>query len=133
MAVAPEGVWVISDTPNPTDEVNVIGGAALFLLDAISGDVIRQIDLAIEPAFSRGGLAITENAAWYIGFVDRYPIRVDLDTGQQTFVSLNNARAVGVATDGPTVWFALESLFDTDSVVGVDSATAAAAAAVVDQ
>ncbi|MCP4306192.1 MAG: hypothetical protein GY926_12640 [bacterium] len=127
LAVTSEGVWVLADTPAPGGELNVVGGGALFLLDARTGEVTRQIDLVIEPAFGRPGLAVTQDAAWYFGFIDGYPVRVDLATGRQTFARLDNAFAVGVATDGATVWFAVESHFGDDSIVGIEEAAAAVA------
>ncbi len=129
LAATSDGIWVLSDTLNPADEANVVGSGALFLLDHETGDVVRRIDLRLEPGFGRPGLAITDEAAWYLNFVDRYLVRVDLGTERQTFVSLGNAGAVGVVTDGTTVWLAVESMFESDWVVGIDVAAAAAATA----
>lgn len=132
LTVTDDGVWALADTPNPNDEPNVVGGAGLFLLDPGTGDILRRIDIRIESSFGRPGLAITEDAAWYFNFVDGYPIRFDFATGRETFIRINNGFAVGVVSDGTTVWYAVESFTGDNMVIGVDAAEAAAASAALD-
>ncbi len=131
LAATAEGIWVVSDTPHPTDQANVVGGGALFLLDSTTGAVIRRIDLILEPAFRRPGLVVTEDAVWYLDFANGYPVRVDFDTGRQTYVRLDGPGA-GLVADGTTLWVAEESYFASNRVVGIDLAEAAAASAALD-
>ena len=123
-------VFELADGP-----IRVVGHvtAALFLLDRNDGSVVRTIKQIIEPAFGRPSLAFTEDAAWYFGFVDGYPVRVDLETGRQTYVRLADGFAAGVVTDGTTVWFAVESFFADSSVVGIDAAEAATKSRALDR
>lgn len=133
LATTSDGVWVLSDVPHSGDLANVVGGGALFLLDADTGTVLRRIDLILEPAFGRPGLAVHDAAAWYIDFATGYPVRVDLNTERQVLLRLDDGLARGVATDGTTAWFAVESLFDSALVVGVAESAASAASSALDE
>lgn len=132
LALTDAGLWVLSDVLNPTDEPNVVGSAALFLLNPASGEVTRRIELRVSPSFSRPGVAITEDAAWFISFVDGYPVRLDFDTGRETFVRIPGF-AEGVVTDGTSVWFAVESFQGEHAVIGIDIDAAAAATRALDE
>ncbi len=127
LAATDSGIWVLSDVPNPTGDANVVGGGALFRLDSETGAVIRQIDLVREPAFGRPGLAFTDDAAWYLDFVDHFLIRVDLDSERQTLIRLDGVYGVGVVSDGSTVWVAAEGFSKSNTVIGIDAAIATAA------
>jgi DNA-binding beta-propeller fold protein YncE len=127
LAVTADGVWVLADTVNAGGGANVVGGGALFLLDRGTGTVVRRIDLHLEPHFGRPGLAMTDDAAWYIDTIDGYPVRVDLKTERQTYLRLNNAFGIGLITDGATVWVAAEHLFEDSRIYSIDTAEATAA------
>ena len=129
LAGSDDGVWVLSEV-NVEEEGSNVQRGSLFLLDPESGEVVREVDLIFAPAHARPGLALTDDAAWYVSFVDSYVVRVDLDTGRQTFVRPPGfgALAQGVATDGSTVYFITEGSFDNPGgVYGIDPREAAAA------
>jgi len=133
LAATGEGIWVLSDVPYPDGLANAVGGGALFLLDAETGTVLNRIDLILEPAFGRPGLAVSNGAAWYIDSATGYPVRVDLDTERQVILRLDNGGVSGVVTDGTMTWFAVESLFDSDLLVGVAESAAVAASSALDE
>jgi len=121
LAVTTDGLWVLSDTPNP-DQPDIAGDGALFLIDPGSEKVVRRLDLAYEPdASTSPGLVITETAAWFIDTIDGSVVRVDLDTGFEDYVYTGVGGARGLVATPDTVWFSA----DTGGLFGIDIAEAA--------
>jgi hypothetical protein len=126
-----EGIWVLSEV-HVEEDGNNLRRSALFLLDPISTEIVRQVDLISAPAHVRPGLALSDGAAWYINFVDWYPVRVDLQTGRQTFIRPpglgETGKGVTSSADGSMVYFVTEGGFEGGGAVyGVDPAEAAIA------
>jgi hypothetical protein len=126
-----EGIWVLSEVHVEEDGNNFVRGA-LFLLDPNSTEIVRQVDLITAPAHARPGLALTNDAAWYINRVDSFPVRVDLQTERQTFIRPPGfgeiSKGVTSSADGSVVYFVTEGGFEGGGAVyGVDPAEAAAA------
>ncbi len=127
LAVVPDGVWVLSETSSEEEGTNVIRGA-LFLLAADTGEIREQIDLLSGPAFGRPGLAVREGAAWYIDGANGQLVRVDLETGRQTFLRTPGFGALAtalLAAEG-VIYFGTEGGFDNPGAVYIVDAEAAA-------
>jgi streptogramin lyase len=126
-----EGIWVLSEVHVEEDGNNLSRGA-LFLLDPVSAEIIQRVDLISAPAHARPGLALSDGAAWYINFVDSFPVRVDLQTGRQTFIRPPGlgeiSKGVTSTADGSIIHFVTEGGFEGGGAVyGVDPAEAATA------